>query len=83
MSIREKLFRKKSKICQKKFYELTYVVEEHQRKPLSELAKRFRKVNGWDEKQMLQFALSATNQADLELKLKFLERIIEDLEKKE
>lgn len=81
MNIRDKLFKKKSKFCQKKFYELTYIIEEHQRKPLSELAERFRKVNGWNEKEMLQFAINATNQADLDLKLKFLERIIEDLEK--
>ena len=38
-------------------------------------------MNGWNEKEMLQFAINATNQADIELKLKFLERIIEDLEK--
>lgn len=47
------------------------------------LAKRFQRVNGWNEKEMLQFAVTATNSVDLDRKLNFLEHIIEDLEKGE
>jgi len=83
VSIRDKVFGKKRKVYQKKFYELTYVIEDYQQKAFFELAERFRKVNGWNEKEMLQFAVTAMNQIDLELKLKFLEGIIEDLEKGE
>lgn len=82
MKIWDKLFKKRN-VCQKKFYELTYMIEANQEKKLSALAKRFQKVNGWNEKEMLQFAVTATNRVDLDRKLNFLERIIEDLEKGE
>ncbi len=81
MRIKNKLFKKKRTINQKKFYELTYIVEDNQQKRLSELAERFKKINGWNEKEMLQFAITATSQTDLEMKFKFLEGIIADLEK--
>lgn len=81
MGIKDKIFKKKRNICQKKFYELTYIIEGNQQKRFSELAERFKRINGWNEKEMLQFAVTATGQADLEMKLKFLEGIIADLEK--
>lgn len=68
---------------QKKFYELKYIIEDKQQKRFSELTKKFRKINGWNEKEMLQFAVTATNQVDLDMKLKFLEGILEDFEKGE
>lgn len=67
----------------KKFYKLMYVIEARQQKRLSELAIRFHRVNGWTEKDMLQFAITATSQADLDMKFQFLEGIIADLEKEE
>lgn len=82
MKIWDKLFKKRN-VCQKKFYELTYMIEANQEKKLSALAKRFQKVNGWNEKEMLQFAVTATNRVDLDRKLNFLEHIIEDIEKGE
>ena len=66
-----------------KFYNLMYVIEARQQKRLSELAGRFHKVNGWNEKDMLQFAITATSQEDLDMKFQFLEGIIADLEKGE
>lgn len=81
MRIKDKIFKKKRNMCQKKFYELTYIIEDNQQKRLSELAERFKIINGWNEKEMLQFAVTATNQDDLEMKLNFLESIIADLEK--
>ena len=81
MRIKDKLFRKKRSGCRKKFYELTYIIEERQQKRLSELTERFRKINGWNEKEMLQFAVTATNQIDLDMKFQFLENLLTDLEK--
>ena len=80
MSIRDKIFKKKHNVRQKKYYELTYIIEDYQQKRLSELAERFRKINGWNEKEMLQFAVTATNQVDLDMKFKFLESLLTDLE---
>lgn len=80
LGIKDKIFKKKRNVCQKKFYELTYIIEDNQRKRLSELAERFRRINGWNEKEMLQFAVTATQQVDIDMKLQFLEGIIGDLE---
>ena len=83
MSIRDKIFKKKHNVRQKKYYELTYIIEDYQQKRLSELAERFRKINGWNEKEMLQFAVTATNQIDLDIKFEILENLLADLEKGE
>lgn len=64
-----------------KFYEITYMVEEKAYKRLSVLAERYEKVKGWNEKEMLQFAVSAMNAADIEAKLQFLEKQVVLLEK--
>lgn len=80
LGIKDKIFKRKRNVCQKKFYELTYIIEDNQRKRLSELAERFRRINGWNEKEMLQFAVTATQQVDIDMKLQFLEGIIGDLE---
>lgn len=81
VKIRNKIFAKKDNICQKKFYELTYIIEDYQLRRISELSEGFRKRNGWSEKEMLQFAVTATNEVDLDIKLQFLEGILADLEK--
>lgn len=64
-----------------KFYEITYIVEDGQQERLSALAERYEKVNGWNEKEILQFAVTATSKDDLETKLQFLEKEIVKLEK--
>ena len=74
---------KEKKTSTKKFYELTYMIEDNQQKRLSELAEKFGRINGWNEREMLQFAVTATNPVDLDIKLNFLEAIITDLEKSE
>lgn len=57
---------------QMKFYEMTYIVEEEQQERLSALAERYEKVNGWNEQEILQFAVTATSKDDIESKLQFL-----------
>lgn len=64
-----------------KFYEITYIVEDGQQERLSALAERYEKVNGWSEKEILQFAVTATSKDDIETKLRFLEKEIVKLEK--
>lgn len=59
---------------------MTYIVEGDAQERLSELAKRYEKVNGWKEKEILQFAVAATSNTDIELKLQFLEEYIVHLE---
>ena len=62
------------------FYELCYIVEDDAQKRLSELAKRYEKINGWNEKDLLQFAVAATSKSDIEVKLRFLEEYITEVE---
>ena len=64
-----------------KFFELTFIVEDSQEERLAALAKRFGKVNGWGEKDILQFAVAAVHKAEIEAKLDFLENVIEGMEK--
>ena len=62
------------------FYELSYIVEDNAQERLSELAKRYEKINGWNEKDLLQFAVAATSKSDIEVKLRFLEEYITEVE---
>ena len=62
------------------FYELCYIVEEEAQERLSKLAKRYEKINGWNEKDLLQFAVAATSKSDIEVKLRFLEEYITEVE---
>lgn len=64
-----------------KFYELTYIVEGEAQKRLSALAARYEKINGWKEKEILQFAVAASYKTDIEPKLQFLEEHIAHLER--
>lgn len=64
-----------------KFYDITYIVEDKQQERLSALAERYEKVNGWNEKEILQFAVNATSKDDIETKFLFLENEIVKLEK--
>lgn len=63
------------------FYKLTYIVEDEQKERLSALAKQYGKINGWNEEDVLQFAVSAFARLDMELKLKFLEKNLEQIKK--
>lgn len=63
-----------------KFYEITYIIEDEQRERLLALAERYEKINGWNEKETLQFAVAATSKYDIETKLQFLENEIVKLE---
>ena len=54
------------------FYEIRYVIEDEQQQRLLALAERYKKVNGWNEKEILQFAVTATSKYDIEAKLQFL-----------
>lgn len=64
-----------------KFYEITYIIEDEQQERLSALAERYEKVNGWNEKEILQFAVAATSKEEMESKLQFLEKEIVKMEK--
>lgn len=63
------------------FYELTYILEDAEKEKLTALAKRFQKINGWTEKEILQFAVSATYKDDIQRKLEFLAKKLLSLEK--
>lgn len=56
-------------------YEVVYIIEDGQQEKLTALAERYKKINGWDEKEILQFAVTATSKEDIETKLRFLEKI--------
>ncbi len=62
-------------------YELTYIVEGKAQERLAALAERYHKINGWDKKGVLQFAVAALAKPDIEIKLDFLEKNIEKAEK--
>lgn len=64
-----------------KLYEITYIVDDAQQKKLSALADRYKRINGWSEKEILQFAVAAASKDDIEAKLRFLENDIVRLEK--
>lgn len=64
-----------------KFYEITYIIDDEQQEKLSALAERYEKINGWNEKEILQFAVTATSKEDMETKLRFMESNIIKLEK--
>ena len=41
-----------------KFYDITYMLDDEQEKKLSALAEYYKRINGWNEKDVLQFACS-------------------------
>lgn len=63
-----------------KLYEITYIIDDEQEERLLALENRYKKVNGWNEKEILQFAITATSKYDIETKLRFLENEIIKLE---
>ena len=63
-----------------KFYELTHMLNEEMQEKLSTLVQRYKNINHWSEKEILQFAVTATAQTDMEAKFQFLEKHITQLE---
>lgn len=62
-------------------YELTFWLEDEQQKRLSNLAEKYKSYNNWNEKDLLQFALTtlANNSNNVEMMLKFLELKLEQI----
>jgi len=62
-------------------YELTFWLEDEQQKRLSNLAEKYKSYNNWNEKDLLQFALTtlANNSNTVEMMLKFLELKLEQI----
>lgn len=59
-------------------YEITIMLNDEQQKRLEKLVDAFKPVNGWNEKELLQFAVTSSNEyikfllAYLELKSDYL-----------
>ena len=63
-------------------YEITHIIEnEEWERRLTELAQRCRKLNGWTEKELLQFAV--TSMPMYRVWLMYLEDIVIDMEQEE
>ncbi len=62
-------------------YELTFWLEDGQQKRLSNLAEKYKSYNNWNEKDLLQFALTvlANNRNTIEMMLEFLELKLEQM----
>lgn len=61
-------------------YSLSYTLDPDQGKTLSGLARRCRDINGWDPQKLLQYAATANSQAEINLKLDFLQDAVAHLE---
>ena len=57
------------------------MMEDEPYERLSALAERYAKINGMNEKEILQLAVTAASKKDIEEKLQFLEKQIVQLEK--
>lgn len=54
-------------------YNLSFTLDPDQSKTLSSLARRCRDINGWSPQELLQYAATANSQAEIDLKLDFLQ----------
>lgn len=65
-------------------YELTFLLDDKQQERLSKLAEKYKQYNGWDEKDLLQFALTAltNNSNSVDVMLEFLEIKLKQLKKR-
>jgi|GEM_PF-140768 len=61
-------------------YNLSYTLDPEQNKTLSGLARRCRGINGWGPQELLQYAATANSQAEIDLKLDFLQDEVMHLE---
>lgn len=64
-----------------KFYEVTYIVDDEPHERLVKLAEKYAKVNGWNVQELLQYAITAMYQTDIERKIQLLESQIDLLER--
>lgn len=62
-----------------KFYEVTIILEDSQQERLEKLAQRFKKINGWDEREILQFVVNGFSQ-NTDVMLTFMEMKAEQME---
>ena len=60
---------------------LTYTLEGGAQERFISLAECYKRLNGWSKKDILQFAINATSETDIEIKLQFLEKHISQLER--
>lgn len=61
-------------------YNLSYTLDPEQGKILSGLARRCRNINGWGPQELLQYAATANSQAEIDLKLDFLQDAVAHME---
>ncbi len=61
-------------------YNLSYTLDPEQGRILSGLARRCRDINGWGPQELLQYAATANSQAEIDLKLDFLQDAVAHLE---
>ena len=61
-------------------YNLSYTLDPEQYKMLSGLARRCKAINGWGIQELLQHAATANSQAEIALKLDFLQDAVAHLE---
>lgn len=61
-------------------YNLSYTLDPEQGKILSGLTRRCRNINGWGPQELLQYAATANSQAEIDLKLDFLQDAVTHLE---
>ena len=61
-------------------YSLSYTLDPEQGKILSGLARRCQGINGWGPQELLQYAATANSQAEIDLKLDFLQDEVMHLE---
>ena len=74
-----KINKKPHTLKELKQFELTYIIDNQgQEERLEKLAKRYETINGWSEKDMLQFAVNAMTQT--KVYLDFLEIKAEEME---
>ena len=58
------------------------MLDDEQEKIPSALAEYYKQVDGWNEKDVLQFAVTALNPTDADIKLQFLENQVKHFEKR-
>ncbi len=63
-----------------KFYEVTIILDGRQQERLENLAKRFKKINGWGEWDIMQFAVNGFTGVREDM-LTFMEKKAAELEK--
>ena len=55
-----------------KFFEVTIILDDKQEERLEKLAERFKKINGWQEDEIMQFVINGMS-GNVEMMLAFME----------